>query len=122
MRIQPNGNLVVTGTIQLEAFQTPDLLNGFVNYGSGHATAAYYKDKMDVVHLRGLVDLGSDPDNLVIFTLPAGYRPSTSSRLVFTALNNDAICRVDVHANGNVQVITGSTGWISLEGIRFRAD
>ena len=122
MRLLDDGNLNLLGNINNEPFIAPALQNGFYNYGGGFATAAYFKDKMGIVHLRGLVYIGVDPDNLVIFNLPVGYRPSTSGQLIFSGLNNDVTCRIDVSSNGNVVVSSGSTGWINLSEISFRAD
>jgi len=122
MRIKGNGNLQVTGVIETDGFTVPTLLNNFTNYGNGHAGVAYYKDKMGRVFLRGLVNNVNNPTGLVVFTLPAGYRPSSSGRLVFTSISNNALGRVDILANGDVLVTLGTAGWISLDNISFRAD
>ncbi len=121
-RIKGNGNLAVTGIIETEAFIAPTLLNTFTVYGVGYASPGYYKDKMGRVHLRGLVANVNNPAGLVIFTLPVGYRPATSGILIFPTLNNSSICRIDILANGNVVVNFGASGWVSLDGIDFRAD
>jgi hypothetical protein len=120
-RIKGDGNLAITGLIETQAFIAPTLLNSFANYGGEYATAGYYKDKMGRVHLRGLVNNVNDPDNLVIFNLPAGYRPS-SGRVIFTINSFGVAGRVDVKQNGDVIVMTGSPDWVSLDGISFRAD
>ncbi|HEY3387323.1 MAG TPA: hypothetical protein VGK46_12485, partial [Saprospiraceae bacterium] len=123
MRIKGDGNVVISGVIETEAFIEPTLLNNFTNYELGHATAAFYKDKMGRVYLRGLVKNVNNPTGLVIFTLPAGYRPSMSGKLIFATLaNNNTMGRIDVQVNGDVVVDMGSAGWISLENISFRAD
>lgn len=122
MRIKGNGNVTVSGVVEVETFITPALLNGYMQYGFGYANAAYYKDKMGRVFLRGTVTNVNDPDGLIIFNLPAGYRPSTSGRLMFEVINNGPTSRVDIMANGDVVVITGTTGWVNLDGISFKAD
>jgi|GEM_PF-420605 len=122
MRIKGDGNVVISGEVVTETFITPTLLNNFTNYGNGHATAAFYKDKMGRVFLRGLVNNVNNPNGLVVFTLPVGYRPSTSGRLVFTTLSNNALGRIDIQANGDVQVTMGTAGWIGLDNISFKAD
>ena len=122
LTIDYNNNITLSGIIFSEAFIAPTLLNGFVNYGNGHANAAFYMDKTGRVHLRGLVNNAANHAGLNVFTLPAGYRPSTSGRLIFTSLAESGVSRIDIHADGNVQVISGSSGWISLDGISFRAD
>ncbi|MEP6795190.1 MAG: hypothetical protein ABJB16_12745 [Saprospiraceae bacterium] len=122
MRIKGNGNVTVSGVIEMEAFIAPTLLNGFTNYLNGYSTAAYYKDKMGIVHLRGMVQLATNQSGLAIFTLPAGYRPVASGQLVFPSQASSGLARIDVLTSGNVTVMGGSTGWISLDGITFRAD
>jgi N-acetylneuraminic acid mutarotase len=121
-RIKGNGNLSIAGSIITEAFIEPTLLNGFTNYGADHATAAYYKDKSGRVFLKGLVNNVSNPTGLVVFNLPVGYRPSTTGRLIFTTLSNGSLARVDITASGDVLVFSGTTGWVSMDNISFRAD
>jgi hypothetical protein len=99
-------------------------------------TAAFFKDPWGVVHIKGLVDAtdgsgagcsyGFGDDDLVVFTLPAGYRPARGA--LFTTLANDELMRVNVLANGNVAVEQNFgpapqnvETWLSLEGISFRA-
>jgi len=107
-----------------------DLFGGWANYGSGFATAAFYKDRDSVVHLRGLVNPSSFSDDFptpaTIFKLPVAYRPN-STRL-FATLCYDGIsgqCRVDITSGGDVRWVTqgGDTipnHYLSLEGISFR--
>ena len=121
MRIRGNGNVVVSGTVEVEALITPTLLNSFTQHGAGFAPAAYYKDKMGRVLLRGTVANVNNPTGLVIFNLPVGYRP-TSGRLIYNVNANGGSGRVDIMTNGDVLVMTGSAGWINLDGIGFRAD
>jgi hypothetical protein len=116
------GNIALTGIITNQAFQTPTLEVPWFNYGTGYSNAAYYKDKEGRVQLRGVVGNGGAIANSTIFILPVGYRPSTSGILVFPVLNNNNAARVDVFPDGSVKVIAGSAGWISLDGISFRAD
>jgi len=116
-----DGNLMLTGIVQSEAFVAPTLLNSFANF-AGYATAAYYKDKMGIVHLRGTVTRAASQNGIVIFTLPAGYRPSTSGRLGFTTQAASGMSKIDILADGSVMVVAASTGWIGLDGISFRAD
>lgn len=122
LRIKSNGNLSVAGTIESEAYIQPTLLNGFANYGGGFANAGYYKDKTGIVRLRGLVNTAANPSGLVIFTLPAGYRPSTSGTLLFMTGNNNSLGRIDILPNGDLYVMVGAAGWFNLDGISFRAD
>lgn len=55
------------------------LVNNWVNEGSGtYHDIEYYKDPWGWVHLRGHIKRNNavDGDGLLIFTLPADYRPS----------------------------------------------
>src|SRR5258706_9252091 len=96
---------------------TPLLQNGWVNYGSGYSTAAYYKDKAGVVHLRGLIKNGTNTLGTVIAHLPAGYTPSYGN-LVFAVVNGDNnIKRVDVLSDGDVLFFGTTNTFLSLDGI-----
>jgi hypothetical protein len=116
------GNIKLSGSIQNEAFQGPTLLNSWIDYGAPHAAAAYYKDKEGRVHLRGLIKNGTATPGTVLFNLPAGYRPSTSGQLIFAVISNNSMGRVDVKPNGDVVIILATAGFLSLDGISFRAD
>lgn len=121
MRIRGNGNVVVSGTVEVETMITPALLNSFTQYGNGYANAGFYKDKMGRVFVRGTVNNVNNPSGLVIFNLPAGYRP-TSGRLIYNVNANGATGRVDIMPNGDVLVMIGTAGWVNLDGVSFKAD
>ena len=127
-KLEVNGDLVVTGTIsgtvkggesaENEDWQTPELQNNWVYYGSTYNPAGYYKDSQGIVHLRGLVKDGEIKKT--IFTLPEGYRPQYRElQIVCTAEN--ATGRVDILTNGEVFVYAGAQTWLSLDSISFRA-
>jgi len=95
----------------------PTFQNSWVNYGDIYETAGYIKDALGFVHIRGLVKSGTA--NTTIFTLPVGYRPNKSE--IFTVMANQAICRLEVSANGTVAHSVGTNAWVSLAGITFKA-
>jgi hypothetical protein len=95
----------------------PTFENGWTNYNSEYNPAGYYVDNEGYVHLRGLVRSGSS--NAAIFTLPEGARPAYRE-LQSTVTHPDVAARVDIVADGRVLLITGSTTWVSLDGITFR--
>lgn len=103
-------------TTSSRAWIAPTLLNGVSNYGGGYQTAAYYKDAMGFVHLRGF--LTGSADGKHIFTLPAGYRPSALSN--FTTWSNSSVgtSRIAISTTG-VVTATVSGNWLALEGISF---
>ena len=112
------------------------------NYGGGFASAAFYKDQLGIVHLRGLVGsnrsvTGQTPIERMLFRLPAAYRPS--SRRAFASIGREANsqaevaqARIDVYPDGVVTFITAcavggspcsaSGGYVTLDGISFRPD
>jgi hypothetical protein len=98
----------------------PTLLNSWVNYAAGHRQAAYRRKLDGTVEIRGLVKLGTL--NTPIMTLP--YAPLEQE--IFHCRSNTASCRVDMFANGNLQVVSYDTGgtnaFVSLAGIHFQAD
>lgn len=95
----------------------PTLSNSWVDYGGAFEGAGYYKDSDGTVYLQGLIKDGTATNGTVLFTLPSGYRPSR--RLAFAVASNNTVARVDVFANGEVQIISGSNTWLSLTGISF---
>jgi hypothetical protein len=78
------------------------------NAASPLETAAFYKDREGIVHLKGGVTGGVGP---VIFALPAGYRPAPGKVLVFSAACNCSYSSISV-----------PTGEVEIEGTGFGAD
>ena len=118
-----------------------DLFRPWVNFGAGFATAAFYKDQLGIVHLKGLVakQLGSPsaPQTDAILRLPVGYRPTTHR--VFPSVSRVAVeqrevaeGRVDVLPNGFVifesdcdpsgNICSGDGSYLTLDDINFRPD
>lgn len=99
---------------------TPTLLNSWVNFTGADtpAPARYFKDAFGVVHLSGMVKNGSSL-TAVIMNLPAGYRPAYTH--YFASVSNDVFARLDVRNSGDVAVgaSSGSTTYVSLDGISF---
>jgi hypothetical protein len=99
-------------------WNTPTLLNSWANKGAGFATCAYRRLPGNLVMLRGTIDTGT-PGN-VAFTLPPGFRPSSSGNLEFGVAANGGYGQVTVGAaTGNVRPDTMTGTWISLDGIVF---
>jgi hypothetical protein len=101
----------------------PGFENGWTNFGPAlYDTAAFYKDPLGVVHLKGTVK-----DGIIgtIFTLPVGYRPAKSQFFAIPANNafGDVLVRglSEGGAAGRVQFNAGSTAFASLDGVSFRA-
>ena len=126
-----------------------DLTNGgtvwtpWTNFGGGNSTAAFYKDQLGIVHLKGVVvppNQGvtpSSPFKREIFRLPAAYRPQSTR--IFPSVGHSvedsqdvAQARVDVQSDGQVVLeedcatpsggCSGNTSYLTLDGISFRPD
>ncbi len=107
------------GIIRQDRWVAPKMVNKWVNYSArSYNSAGYYKDRMGVVHLRGLVKGGTVKNT--IFTLPAGFRPPR--RELRVVMNADITGRLDVLTDGRVYTYSPSNKWVSLDGISFRVD
>jgi len=100
------------GSIEAEGWTVVGSLGGFwVDYGAGFQGARYRITPDGTVHIQGLIKNGTPPTTL--FTLPAGYRPA--KQLIFlTFAYGGAVGRLDVKANGDVYLASGSTVYTSL--------
>lgn len=110
------------------AWTAPTLATDWGNYGSGYATAGYYKDSLGIVRLRGLLTYTGAEAASTAFVLPLGYRPEFSGVYPVHVFNGTTFVlgRVDVMSSGSIikQTPTGSlnpSGYVSIEGITFRA-
>lgn len=111
---------IIPGGISQQAWQTPTLLNAWANLGAPYSNAGYRKDTQGKVHLMGAVSAGVVGAGTPIFTLPVGYRPATQKGC--SVVSNNAFGRVDVLANGNVEVIVGNNASVLLDDISFWTD
>ncbi len=89
----------------------PAFENSWVNYGITTQVARFMKDAVGVVHIEGLVKDGTIGD-VPVFTLPSNYRPGLE--LTWASMGNNAIGRLVVQADGNVEAMTGNNAWFSL--------
>ena len=91
------GNVKISGTIAQPGWTAVTYTNGWSDYGLQWAPVAYFKDKNNIVHLRGLAAGGTCGNG--IFTLPAGYRPAY--QLLFTTMAASALARPRCHSGGS---------------------
>lgn len=110
------------------SWQAASLGNSWVNYGSSYAPAQYTRGSDYLVTLHGLIKSGSTTYQNVLFTLPAGYRPS--QELLFEVSGylspSEVSARIDIQPDGDV-VLMSSNGtiannYLSLAGITFYAE
>lgn len=111
---------VTVGSEPSHTWVAPTFQNSWTNYGGQWQTARYTRTADGIVHVQGLVSSGTM--GATIFTLPAGYRPSTTSWLIFPVQTNpNTIGRVNVTNGGEIICEAGSNSWVSLSGISFPA-
>ena len=82
---------------------------------AGGRTVQYYKDKFNIVHIRGACTGGTGD----IFSLPEGYWPNQAG---FFCCYQGGAAEVSVKTDGDVVLTVAGTGGISLDPISFRAD
>jgi hypothetical protein len=108
----------------------PGFENGAVNVGSSGplrlSSAGFYKDHEGIVHLEGIVKVGSGSSIDPVFTLPPGYRPAAGTVLIFEQISESATIiggsntgAEGIDLSGKVVGASGET--MSLDGITFRA-
>jgi hypothetical protein len=105
----------------------PDFQNGCTNIGGMSETAAFFKDRQGIVHLRGRVTCTGA--GLDAFQLPAGYRPAngkihTELTVVEAAPDGDGpvlVLGTGFGADGGVRAPNAS-GEFVIDGIQFRAE
>lgn len=111
-----------------EAWQTPALLNSWLQYpGGAFSQIAYRKDVIGRVSLRGLVTKATGASTTTILTLPEGYRPI--DHVMFAVPDGlsslgGSVSRVDVQSDGNVIYRGGNSTviYLALDVIGFWTD
>lgn len=98
------------------AWQTPTLLNGWVNNGGGWLTAAYRMEADGVtVRLRGSIKNGTSG---TCYTLPPGFRPTgTVFSIGYDSTGSYQLVAVDA-TSGNVGVAHTNIP-VSMDGVTF---
>ncbi|QRK06043.1 fibronectin type III domain-containing protein [Archangium violaceum] len=89
--------------------------DNFTDYGRNGVR--YYKDSSGRVHIEGTMKGGSTGS--VAFILPSTHRPPATRD--FAVLTATGMGSIEVRSDGNVYVVSGSTTWVSLQGISYRS-
>lgn len=111
----------------------PPFLFGWSNIGGDPNTntgvfssAAYMRDRLGFVHLKGVIVPGSQRE---VFVLPEGFRPALGE--AYAAPSDDAVnghvpghIYIRGYSNntvpGYVEAFAHGSSWVSLDGITFR--
>ena len=96
----------------------PSFQSSWINYGGSWSQAAFFKDALGIVHIRGLVKFGVI--GTTVFTLPAGYRPK-KGLILMAATWPDVFARIDIYADGTLVTKTGDNTWVSIN-VSFPAE
>lgn len=94
---------------EIDAAGEPPFMNDWSNVGSGWETAAFCKDQLGFVHLKGLIHSGKNGQPA--FTLPLGYRPAAGVHVASIA--NEVFAKLQILADGSV-IPFGSNAWHSI--------
>lgn len=94
------------------------LQNGWSNYGNDYVRAAYCKDALGHVHLRGMVKGGTE--HAILATLPSGYLPETSVNTIVWS-NSSPSGKIGINQNSGAIFFEDSPNGASLDGIEFKA-
>ena len=102
---------------EIGATGEPAFQNSWVNYGSGYATAAFMKDALGFVHIKGSIKSGTVAQP--IFTVPTAYRPATIQQ--FAIPSNAALATLQINTVGEVTILAcGSNAWASLDVMCYK--
>lgn len=99
---------VRNANITQETWKDLTLINGWINYGEGQATAQYMKDDLGFVHIKGLVKSGiTSAGDWVCAALPAGYRPKEELMFSCATANGATV-------TGDANIVIPPTGAIVM--------
>lgn len=100
------------------------LLNSFTATGSGYNPPYVYRDDQNMIRLSGMLNHSGATSGLQIYTLPAGWRPSTNRRIAISgnASGTAVAGAVDILTSGAVTYIGPNATQISLDGVAFLKD
>ena len=111
--------------VNLSSIATYNTAKGVKDYNKG-LTPRIMKDVWGRVYIEGCLTHtydSSNNSNVLLFTLPEGYRPAKNHDFVTIASGNDKFNRIIVRPNGTVTLTytnsTGTTPYDVLEGITF---
>lgn len=104
-----------------ERYHGPSWINvtyntGWADRGGGYAVVQYRRVG-NMVHIRGQATRSSGTETTVA-TLPSGFTPLEAE--IFPTATNSGYGNCVVAVNGNLNIGTGGTTWVSFSGVVFR--
>jgi hypothetical protein len=103
------------------------LTGGWIGYGNGFGTPAFYKDAEGMVHLEGTITCTTPNTGCgAVAFLPAGSRPNHEITVPIVA-GGPSLGALSIYTDGRIFVVDPSAGasnaeqFASLEGATFRA-
>jgi hypothetical protein len=113
--LKPTDVWHVVGATNEPAFQ-----NSWVNNGGGARTAKYRRTLDQCIELEGLIASGASAS--VAFTLPVGFRPSSTVNIPCGAdAENGKVARLLISTTGDVEILyNAGAAYVILTGVRFR--
>jgi hypothetical protein len=101
------------------AWQVPSLNLGWIGLGGAWGNPRYRKAKDGLVTIEGAMQHPTASMDGVIFTLLSGYRPELD--LIFIGYSAGGAFRINVKANGDVEVAGSNMFFSSFSGVSFYA-
>lgn len=104
---------------EIGATNEPAFQNSWANEGTaGNETAAFKKTPQGSLLLKGYIDSGTITDGTVVFTLPAGYRPTNNVRVsgVYVQGSAENSYHLVIQTDGDVTIegVSGASPALSL--------
>ncbi len=103
----------------LGAWQIPALNLDWIGLGGAWQNPRYRKTRDGLVTIEGAMQNGVAANDGVIFTLLAGFRPEAD--LIFIGYSAGGAYRINVQADGDVEVSGSNMLFSSFSGIQFYA-
>lgn len=120
----PAGHAAAAASV--EAWQPLRMIGSWSYYLAGYPPAAYRKDSLGKVHLRGLVKRAGVPVQETLAVLPSSHAPAVLVEVAaIMGAGANAAGRVQVTASGEILWISGPAGdanYTSLDNISFWTD
>jgi len=119
------GAPVLIGVVELKVWNDFSLPTGYTTV-AGYTVPGYRRDSNGRVWLRGACNVAASNGTGVKFTFPAGYRPTSGTRMLSAPYSNGTAIldhlRYNVATNGNMSSVLATpaaTVFMGFEGLSF---